>query len=632
MAGQNIWNNESFASNSLVEAFMASSSSSSASNLQMDPNLNQETLQQRLQILVETASIVWTYAIFWQVSYDASGAPQLCWGDGYYKGPKNAEEDEQLRMRSRMTVSPDDQELRKKVLRDLHSMISGADEPNQQDEEVTDPEWFYLVSMMQSFPLGFGVPGFTFSRGGHVWLAGAERLHTANCERAKQAQQLGIQTLVCIPIQGGVVEFGSMELIAENWLFLQQVNRSFNLNFNQSNANPVQNPSLWLDEPLSLTQGNAFQSAQYIEPAKTVVNNVEVQSLNSAFPLESAFTDFSSVTERQKFSSFGDQMGLSVRGDQPSLHHQAQKTEIIEAPTIHIMEATNGMEENGSVVGFNALKPMRTVDTTCLPKQNISLGIFNNTEKNSSKRIEDNLSFPSNPSGIAVGSFRSSIESELSDVEPSASIKESESIVVEKKPRKRGRKPANGREEPLNHVEAERQRREKLNQKFYELRAVVPNVSKMDKASLLADAVSYINDLSSRQQRLEVERDELQSQVDATKKELLVCSSKFGTKEPPSYTNIDLKGSSVGKFPGLESEVRILGQEAMIKIQCVKYNHPVARLMTALQELDMEVLHASVSTVKDSLMIQTVIAKMSRVLYTEQQLNGLLCKKVADLK
>ncbi|KAI3741570.1 hypothetical protein L1987_59244 [Smallanthus sonchifolius] len=60
------------------------------------------------------------------------------------------------------------------------------------------------------------------------------------------------------------------------------------------------------------------------------------------------------------------------------------------------------------------------------------------------------------------------------------------------------RKPGNGREGPLNHIEAERQRREKLNQKFYALRAIIPNVSKMDKASLLGDAISYINDLRSK--------------------------------------------------------------------------------------------------------------------------------------
>lgn len=67
-------------------------------------------------------------------------------------------------------------------------------------------------------------------------------------------------------------------------------------------------------------------------------------------------------------------------------------------------------------------------------------------------------------------------------------------------PRKRGRKPANGREEPLNHVEAERQRREKLNQRFYALRAVVPRITKMDKASLLSDAIAYIQELEARLQ------------------------------------------------------------------------------------------------------------------------------------
>ncbi|CAN0898339.1 Transcription factor bHLH3 [Linum grandiflorum] len=75
----------------------------------------------------------------------------------------------------------------------------------------------------------------------------------------------------------------------------------------------------------------------------------------------------------------------------------------------------------------------------------------------------------------------------------------------ERKPRKRGRKPANGREEPLNHVEAERQRREKLNQKFYALRAIVPNISKMDKASLLGDAITYINDLQAKIKVMETE-------------------------------------------------------------------------------------------------------------------------------
>lgn len=97
---------------------------------------------------------------------------------------------------------------------------------------------------------------------------------------------------------------------------------------------------------------------------------------------------------------------------------------------------------------------------------------------------------------------------------------ESFSLPDERKPRKRGRKPANGREEPLNHVEAERQRREKLNQRFYALRAVVPNISKMDKASLLGDAITYITDLQMKIRVLETEREMVNNKQQLTVPEI----------------------------------------------------------------------------------------------------------------
>jgi len=90
---------------------------------------------------------------------------------------------------------------------------------------------------------------------------------------------------------------------------------------------------------------------------------------------------------------------------------------------------------------------------------------------------------------------------------------DSDSHFASEKRKKRGRKPIiTGRESPLNHVEAERQRREKLNHRFYALRSAVPNVSKMDKASLLADAVEYINDLKAKIEDLEAKLKERPSQ------------------------------------------------------------------------------------------------------------------------
>lgn len=52
-------------------------------------------------------------------------------------------------------------------------------------------------------------------------------------------------------------------------------------------------------------------------------------------------------------------------------------------------------------------------------------------------------------------------------------------------------------------MEAEPQRREKLNHCFYALRSVGPNVLRMEKALLLYDAVSYKKELRSKVEELE---------------------------------------------------------------------------------------------------------------------------------
>ncbi|KAM1002390.1 hypothetical protein COP2_002921 [Malus domestica] len=51
---------------------------------------NQETLMQSLQALIEGARESWTYAIFWQSSYDYSSADAvLGWGEGFYKDERD---------------------------------------------------------------------------------------------------------------------------------------------------------------------------------------------------------------------------------------------------------------------------------------------------------------------------------------------------------------------------------------------------------------------------------------------------------------------------------------------------------------------------------------------------------------
>ncbi|XAR62927.1 hypothetical protein NMG60_11022674 [Bertholletia excelsa] len=170
--------------------------------------------------------------------------------------------------------------------------------------------------------------------------------------------------------------------------------------------------------------------------------------------------------------------------------------------------------------------------------------------------------------------------------------------VQPKTPKKRGRKPSQGRETPLNHVEAERQRREKLNHRFYALRAVVPNVSRMDKASLLSDAVSYINELKAKVEDLE---SQVQRESKKVKTELADITDNQSTT-----TSVDQTRPNVN-LP-LELEVNVIGSDAMIRVQSENTNYPAARLMDALRELELTVHHASMSRVND-LMLQDIVVR-----------------------
>ncbi|XP_048575108.1 transcription factor MYC4-like [Triticum urartu] len=96
-------------------------------------------------------------------------------------------------------------------------------------------------------------------------------------------------------------------------------------------------------------------------------------------------------------------------------------------------------------------------------------------------------------------------DSDLSEL-PAPSLPASTESTPRPAAKRRGRKPGPRPEGPtVSHVEAERQRRDKLNGRFCDLRAAVPTVSRMDKASLLADVAAYIAELRAGVARLEDE-------------------------------------------------------------------------------------------------------------------------------
>jgi transcription factor MYC2 len=660
-------------------------------------------------------AVNWTYGIFWQLSSAPSGELMLGWGDGYFKGPKESEISEMKHMDQE--GREEDQQLRRKVLKELQALVSNSEDDIS--DYVTDTEWFYLVSMSHSFAQGVGTPGQALASGNPVWLIEANKAPDHVCTRAHLAKMAGIQTILCVPTKNGVVELGSTDLIRQNWEVVQKIKNAFE-----------EPPPLWgstrfetmphsllLDSEatflpptpsiMSLATTSALNSNSNVasrglglgtdHEAHFSGRNVSVDKMGSSMAstsfdnLEFMWTPSGSdmhlndVVSVETVEKDQGQSGLYYSLGRPTIQEEkhltsatsllsrtrvpeGKQTNILQDVTrptfeeqrspslaygklqsIHTYPQKSGIGEVSQV--SNAQEP-RHVMRLKLPEQEEKVHVLGTNGGGDTKLVaekprpaykplQNHQSVASGPPISTTG--RSSFDqSEIDCQESEAEVSFKDTSVVDfslnvdpKPPRKRGRKPANDREEPLTHVQAERQRREKLNQRFYALRAVVPNVSKMDKASLLGDAIAYINELQSKLQEAETQIKDLKTHVCASSDKRQDSfavgrgssdnSAKKGLNPRPqgSGNSTSVLGESMGeKKPTIA--VHILGQEAMIRVNCMRDSYASMHMMMALQELQLEIRHSNTSTTQDMVLHIFIVKMEPPETYTQEQLCAIL--------
>lgn len=545
-----------------------------------------ENLQNKLSDLVEhpnANNFSWNYAIFWQISRSRSGDLVLGWGDGCCREPRGGEESEYTQILSLRHGDETQQRMRKRVLQKLHTCFGGTDEDSYAFglDRVTDTEMFFLASMYFSFPQGEGGPGKCFGSGKHVWLSDFLKPSVDYCVRSFLAKCAGTQTIVLIPTDIGVVELGSVRSIPESLELIHSVRSSFSSFPSLTTAKQIAAASaVGMGDKMD---GNVSFSNSGIGERPGSVHKIFGQDLNTFHPQSLEKLVIRKAEDRQ-WDAFpnGNRMAFP--------------------------NTRNGLTTTATWPHFNHIKPGNAVELFSPQTQpNNIQGIVNGAREelrmNSfqhQKPAQMQIDF-SGATSRPIISRPLSVESEHSDVE--ASCREENAVLAadEKRPRKRGRKPANGREEPLNHVEAERQRREKLNQRFYALRAVVPNISKMDKASLLGDAIAYITELQKKLRDMESERDKLGS----TSRDALTLETNASSAVENHVPEVDIEAGC---------------NEVTVKVSCPLDAHPLSGVIQAFKEAQVNVLESKLVTGNDTVFHTFVVKSQGSDHLTKEKL------------
>ncbi|KAJ4709224.1 transcription factor bHLH35-like [Melia azedarach] len=151
------------------------------------------------------------------------------------------------------------------------------------------------------------------------------------------------------------------------------------------------------------------------------------------------------------------------------------------------------------------------------------------------------------------------------------------------------------------NIVSERNRRKKLNERLFALRAVVPNISKMDKASIIKDAIDYIQELHEQEKRIQEEIVELES--GKTKKNLgfdfeeeLPVLLKPKKKKIEQFS--DSGGSRTSPVEVLELRVNSMGEKILVvSITCSKRTDTMVKLCEAFEALKLKIITANITAV-----------------------------------
>ncbi|PON97131.1 Basic helix-loop-helix transcription factor [Trema orientale] len=149
-----------------------------------------------------------------------------------------------------------------------------------------------------------------------------------------------------------------------------------------------------------------------------------------------------------------------------------------------------------------------------------------------------------------------------------------------------------------DNVIAERKRRENLNKLFMALSALLPSLKKMDKSSILEEAIKYIKQLQEEEKKLI----EVQSRDRVTESRVIM-------KKAEIFEVGDEISANTMEDSLLKIEAKMSGKQVLLRIHCQKQKGALAKALTEVEKLNLTVINSSALPFGNLTLDITIIAQ-----------------------
>ncbi|GMH28871.1 hypothetical protein Nepgr_030714 [Nepenthes gracilis] len=547
----------------------------------------------RKQLAAAVRSIQWSYAIFWSISSTKQGV--LEWGEGYYNGD--------IKTRKIIQAIELDDDLiglqRSEQLRNLYeSLLAGESTPQARrisvalsPEDLTNTEWYYLVCMSFVFNLGQGLPGRTLLNGQAIWLCNAHYADSRVFSRSLLAKSASVQTVVCFPMSGGVLELGVTDLVAEDLSLIHHV-KTFFFEVPQDHfSNEIIDTMLTsliqegLDSPSDGSNGfrpliiedinGESARAQSWQLIDDELSNCVLTSLTSSDcisqtalnPENVVFTENAeNAIELQDQNR--EKMEAEIKGD--DFHYHSVLSSLFKTSHQSILRQSFG----------NFSKESSFVCWKKGPKRAIEKHRYETQQKMLKKLLY-----------------------QVPRMHTHHCLLETEEKTTQKDVLRRSE--ADGTN--MNIV-LSRRRRETVNERFLALKTLIPSISKADRVSILDDTISYLKELEKRVEELESFQDTAENQVRPKTKPLDISertsdnydyNNKLGSKRKTSFDIVD------ERIPYNNVFISTIEKGFSIEIRCPWRESLLLEIMHVLSDLHLS-SHSIQSSTVDGILSLTI--------------------------